>query len=140
MKITCDLCGVELEEPGALIFSPPANEDGKLSCDKFHCCRSCWPSVQNLFKKNTTFSASEETVQKIVIKKMEDLDIDHYGNELVMHISYSLCNKTEDVGRWIGANHIEKDAINQLSKRIDLEEFVAEVLDIDLKSGMWYLI
>lgn len=42
----CYLCGKELEEQGALILSPPYNEDettmyvGKV--DKYHVCRKCW--------------------------------------------------------------------------------------------------
>jgi hypothetical protein len=41
VTITCDACGGRLEEPGALVFGPPDDED---CCEKFHICRGCWIS------------------------------------------------------------------------------------------------
>jgi len=40
--IWCDLCGDELTEPGALIFSPP-NERHRVG--KFHICTDCWADL-----------------------------------------------------------------------------------------------
>jgi hypothetical protein len=42
----CDLCGETLEEPGALVFSPP-DEHGAVS--KYHVCKcKCWQAVREL--------------------------------------------------------------------------------------------
>lgn len=41
MKLRCSHCSEELENAGALLFSPPRN-DG--SVEKFHICRNCWDS------------------------------------------------------------------------------------------------
>lgn len=38
LKIKCDRCYNELDDPGALVFSPPVSYDVK----KFHICNSCW--------------------------------------------------------------------------------------------------
>ena len=53
LKINCYLCDAELEEPGALILSPPYNEDettmyvGKI--DKYHLCKRCWHKIYHHF-------------------------------------------------------------------------------------------
>ncbi len=38
MIFECCLCGNDLENPGALAFSPPVNG----GVDKYHICTSCW--------------------------------------------------------------------------------------------------
>ena len=40
--VRCAWCGEELAEPGALVFSPPSNDD---KCCKFHLCTTCYPLV-----------------------------------------------------------------------------------------------
>lgn len=44
LKILCNKCNKELDQPGSLAFSPP---DKYHECKKFHICTSCWP----LFEK-----------------------------------------------------------------------------------------
>ena len=39
IKPPCDICGDELMEPGALMFSPPNREDIVI---KEHICKKCW--------------------------------------------------------------------------------------------------
>ena len=38
--VVCTLCGDDLEDPGALIFSPPEPGDGRTTKD--HVCLKCW--------------------------------------------------------------------------------------------------
>jgi hypothetical protein len=50
MTITCDRCQKELEEPGALVFSPPRKElqEGKVyehDVRKIHICCDCYRSL-----------------------------------------------------------------------------------------------
>lgn len=45
LKIQCDGCEAELDEPGAVAFSPPI--EGSFRVSKFHLCRACWPIVSN---------------------------------------------------------------------------------------------
>lgn len=42
MKIQCSDCGEDLEEPGALVFSPPDKAD---YCQKLHLCVDCWEDL-----------------------------------------------------------------------------------------------
>jgi len=39
IKVRCDFCGEELNEPGALQFSPP---DKNGNVQKIHVCIHCW--------------------------------------------------------------------------------------------------
>lgn len=38
----CTKCGKELDEPGALAFSPPS---GRIHVVKYHICVECWPKL-----------------------------------------------------------------------------------------------
>lgn len=38
LKIHCNRCKKELDEPGALVFSPPYETE----VEKFHICMDCW--------------------------------------------------------------------------------------------------
>ncbi len=52
LRINCHTCGVELEHPGALMFSPPNTG----VCTKLHLCGDCWrllTSVLNEMKQIT---------------------------------------------------------------------------------------
>lgn len=44
LRIQCNKCGKDLDEPGSLAFSPPDKYD---ECKKFHICLSCWPLFQD---------------------------------------------------------------------------------------------
>ena len=46
LKITCDICKKELNEQGALYFTPPVN--GK--CEKLHICTKCHKTLMVLMK------------------------------------------------------------------------------------------
>jgi hypothetical protein len=48
LELRCDVCGRELQKPGALIFSPPTQEAWIV--EKYHVCADCWPTVVALFK------------------------------------------------------------------------------------------
>lgn len=39
LKIKCDFCLKELDEPGAIIVGPPLNDGNH---EKMHVCVSCW--------------------------------------------------------------------------------------------------
>lgn len=45
IKVYCTTCGYELEEPGALLFSPPFEDQ---TASKYHICMKCWPAFRNL--------------------------------------------------------------------------------------------
>jgi hypothetical protein len=51
LELKCDICGHELAAPGALVFSPPA-DDGWL-VEKYHVCADCWPTVAALLQDKT---------------------------------------------------------------------------------------
>lgn len=52
IAIKCKMCGKELAEPGALVFSPPMhdniylamNEDD-MKCKKYHICVNCYDKL-----------------------------------------------------------------------------------------------
>jgi hypothetical protein len=48
LELKCDMCDRELQEPGALIFSPPTNEVWLV--EKHHVCTDCWPALDALLK------------------------------------------------------------------------------------------
>ena len=53
INVQCDVCKKELEEPGALAFSPPGEISSSLSdrVQKFHICVGCWKSlIRDFFK------------------------------------------------------------------------------------------
>lgn len=45
LTLNCDRCKAELNEPGALVFSPPDNHIHTTEVDKFHICKQCWLTV-----------------------------------------------------------------------------------------------
>lgn len=49
LEIRCDICRKELQQPGALIFSPPTS-DGWL-VEKYHLCADCWLEVAGLLNR-----------------------------------------------------------------------------------------
>lgn len=42
IKINCDICKKELDDFGALIFSPPFSDSIQMSVDKYHVCYKCF--------------------------------------------------------------------------------------------------
>jgi hypothetical protein len=40
LDLKCDKCGGELKQPGALLFSPPLEDDWTVH--KLHLCVDCW--------------------------------------------------------------------------------------------------
>jgi hypothetical protein len=47
---TCQKCGAELDEPGALVFSPPQTL-GAGSVVKYHVCADCWQKLLSWLAK-----------------------------------------------------------------------------------------
>lgn len=47
IKPSCDKCGNELKEFGALLFSPPKGSAVK----KFHLCKACYTKIAKEMKK-----------------------------------------------------------------------------------------
>lgn len=47
LEIKCTICGLTLDEPGAIILSPPHKIviNGGLSVTKLHLCVTCWDSL-----------------------------------------------------------------------------------------------
>jgi hypothetical protein len=44
--VVCDMCGKELDEPGALLFAPPHASPGEFPTSrKLHACRACWAAL-----------------------------------------------------------------------------------------------
>jgi|RhiMethySRZTD1v2_1073278.scaffolds.fasta_scaffold3554659_1 hypothetical protein len=48
LELRCDICHGLLDEPEALIFSPPMSKAWLI--EKFHVCVDCWPTVVALLK------------------------------------------------------------------------------------------
>jgi hypothetical protein len=46
LELKCDLCDRQLQEPGALVFSPPTQEAWLV--EKYHICADCWPAIDAL--------------------------------------------------------------------------------------------
>ncbi len=49
LNIKCDKCGKELDEPGALVFSPPSNNKDVM---KYHICKTCWAKLADWIYDN----------------------------------------------------------------------------------------
>ena len=50
LKILCRTCAQELDEPGAILLSPPAGVPGVPSPNhgevrKYHLCKECWQTI-----------------------------------------------------------------------------------------------
>jgi hypothetical protein len=45
ISVHCTKCQSELEEPGALMFSPPGPFSGAVR--KYHLCVTCWDEVMD---------------------------------------------------------------------------------------------
>ena len=50
IKVDCDICGKELDQPGALMFDPPYGE--LEACIKHHICRRCYQWLWEIIKKS----------------------------------------------------------------------------------------
>jgi len=47
MKIACDICQMDMKEPGALIFTPPNIVHRVI---KVHVCVKCWKVISDEFR------------------------------------------------------------------------------------------
>lgn len=54
LKLNCDICGDKIDEPGALIFSPPKNNSMPMEVDKIHVCINCWQNKINKIINETS--------------------------------------------------------------------------------------
>lgn len=45
IKPICDYCGDELEDFGALLFSPP-RPNRNFIVEKYHCCINCYEKIR----------------------------------------------------------------------------------------------
>ncbi len=45
----CDACGKELQEPGALLFSPPPTVEKHAPVTKYHVCVPCYRELLDRF-------------------------------------------------------------------------------------------
>jgi len=61
IKPICDRCGKELEEFGALLFSPP-DEDDKVI--KYHLCKKCFNALASDFKVHEDLEFYDEIGDK----------------------------------------------------------------------------
>jgi len=52
LTITCNRCGKELDEPGALVFAPPNKKGGTR---KFHICERCWHGLMTWLLNDSNF-------------------------------------------------------------------------------------
>lgn len=50
ITVTCYVCEKELDEPGALVFSPPYGSKGANQVTKRHLCRTCWRELDVLMR------------------------------------------------------------------------------------------
>jgi hypothetical protein len=48
LELKCDKCGTELQQPGALVFSPPTGEAWLV--EKYHVCAACWPALLEMLR------------------------------------------------------------------------------------------
>ena len=61
---TCDKCGGELEEFGALAFSPPetlADDTPGREVEKYHLCQSCWLEFKRWLEKKSLDGSVENS-------------------------------------------------------------------------------
>lgn len=58
IQVTCYFCNQELNENGALLFSPPIKLTGV--CDKFHICQKCFKTIISV----------KEDMDKIKLEKL----------------------------------------------------------------------
>jgi DNA-directed RNA polymerase subunit RPC12/RpoP len=49
LDLKCDQCGRELQEPGALVFSPPKGQGWLV--EKYHLCVDCWAQIAEQVRK-----------------------------------------------------------------------------------------
>jgi hypothetical protein len=49
LELKCDVCHRKLQEPGALIFSPPTKVGWLV--EKYHICADCWPAIDALLNR-----------------------------------------------------------------------------------------
>jgi len=63
IKPICDRCGKELEEFGALLFSPPDKYNGVI---KYHLCKECFNALVDDFRTLDLF------------KKLNSEDLESY--------------------------------------------------------------
>lgn len=64
LNIKCDKCNNELQQLGALLFSPP--NEGK--CDKFHICVSCYTNIVADIKPVVSVFTEIELLQALHIQ------------------------------------------------------------------------
>lgn len=60
IELNCDICKRKLDEPGALIFSPPINtpflDKNSMFTIKYHICINCWPYIRKIINnKNNDY-------------------------------------------------------------------------------------
>src|SRR4051794_9748146 len=48
LELRCDVCQREMQEPRALVFSPPTTDAWIV--EKYHVCTNCWPTIRGLLK------------------------------------------------------------------------------------------
>jgi hypothetical protein len=48
LNFKCDKCGKKIQEPSALVFSPPflMQSNAQPTVDKYHICVKCWDMLQ----------------------------------------------------------------------------------------------
>jgi hypothetical protein len=46
MELNCNICNRKLDEPGALVFSPPSLDKDLMLVNKYHICVICWPLIR----------------------------------------------------------------------------------------------
>lgn len=51
LNLKCDKCGRELIQPGALLFSPPKQDQWIV--EKYHLCVACWSVIVGQVLKET---------------------------------------------------------------------------------------
>ena len=83
LKINCDVCGEELDEPGALLFSPPADSDEQddyycSGCDKYHICVTCYRRFIQLINEKTEklaqLARQKDTEDRVWVAQIYDTE------------------------------------------------------------------
>jgi len=121
LKVNCDVCHKEINEPGGLLFSPPDKITGSVW--KYHICNSCYSQIaHDLFMKRVEQPADESCDAKVMVSShhlipipREDLynSLLEIGEEYIteaQHI-YGNINVEECKKKW-------KDTINCIFPRI----------------------
>lgn len=119
INIKCFTCGDELQEQGALVFTPPNEFD---ECEKIHLCNRCWElSYEYYFKKMRIANISNRNKSQVTVTTTATAEgktklqsfVDMLNDRISKAELHAKSKKAEDVGFLYGlkqAQHIYEES------------------------------